>query len=342
MQILEVSLSGLIEWNIHKSDPPFISLESLPGWSLINPLLYPELLSENNQSPFWMEALYNDEVLLKTNTVLLTNHQTIDINTLTFLFSYFPDFLSSLRLASKQVELARIHYGGCSLSPQEKTLPDLHFPDPVPNNSLYISSYRLQTAVTMNHIKQADSNIVKGYFPVHGMMLLDAILAFLDRDDRRTIIYAAMSVELISEKKIHESGKPKRKGRQGESTVERLLHRQSLEVLGKSLLQDNPSLYQMIEKLYRTRNKLVHGGQLPTSDEFFQIESIEAKVMGKEALFVIRYANEVFKWFGEEDDFIPKPRHIEVLFPMGGQFVLSPFPTPLPRLGFAESPLYEA
>jgi hypothetical protein len=238
---------------------------------------------------------------------------------------YFPDFLSSLRLVSKQVELARIHYGGHTLSAQEKTLPDLHFPDPAPNNSFYISNYRLQIAITMKQVKQADSNVVNGYFPVHRMILLDAILAFLDRDDRRAIIYTAISVELISEKKIYEAGKPRGKGPPRESTVERLLHRQSLEVLGQSLLQDNPPLYQMIEKLYRTRNKLVHGGRLPDSDEFFQIDSIEARALGKDALFAIRYTNEVFKWFGEEDDFIPMPGHIIVSLPMGGHHVISPF-----------------
>jgi hypothetical protein len=341
MQVLEVSLTGLVEWNIHKSDPPFIPLESLPGWSLINPLFYPELVSDTNHSPYWTEALYNDAVLLKTNAVLLTNHQTIDSDTRIFLGSYFPDFLSSLHLVSKQAELARIHYGGDFLSAEEKAVPELHFPDPASNNSFSISNYRLQTAITMKHVKQADSNIVNGYFPVHAMMLLGAILAFLDRDDRRAIIYAAMAVELIAERKIYEAGKPKRKGPSGESTVKRLLHRQALEVLGRSVLQDNPPLYQMIEKLYRTRNRLVHGGHMPASDEFFQIDSIEARVLGKDALFAIRYANEVFKWFGEEDDFIPKPGHTIVPFPLGGHHVLSPFPMLLPRLSVAESPLYD-
>ncbi len=105
----------------------------------------------------------------------------------------------------------------------------------------------------MNHVKQADSYVVNGYFPVHSMTLLDAILAFLDRDDRRAIIYAAMSVELIAEKKIYEAGKPKTKGRLRESTVERPLHRQSLKVIGRPLRQDNLPLYEMVEKLYRTR-----------------------------------------------------------------------------------------
>ena len=342
MQVFEASLSGLVEWSIHKSDPPVIPLDSLPGCFLINPLLYPELASDHNRSPYWMEAWYNDAVMLKTNAMFIATHQSIKNDKGQFDFAYFPDFLSSLRLVSKQVELARIHYGGASWTAQEKTLPDIHFPDPAPNNSRYISNYRLQTAITMKHVKQADSNLVNGYFPIHGMTLLDALLAFLDRDDRRAIIYAAISVELIAEKKIYEAGNPKTKGPSQESTVKRLLHRQSLEVLGRSLLQDNPPLYQMIEKLYRTRNKLVHEGQVPASDELFQIESIEARVLGKDALFAIRYANEVFKWFGEEDDFIPMPGHIIVPFPMGGQHVLPPFPMPLPRLGYAESPLYEA
>src|SRR5258708_23527535 len=342
MHVLEVSLSGLVEWKIHKSDLPLIPLESLPGWSLINPLLYPELLSDIHPTPYWTEALHDDSVLLKTNAMLFTYHQTIDNDTHKLLSFYFPDFLSNLRLVSKQVELARIYYGGHTLPAQEKTLSDLHFPDPAPNNSFYISNYRLQVAVTMKHVKQADSNIVNDYYPVHRVILLDAILAFLDRDDRRVIIYAAMAVELISEKKIYEAGKPRGKGPPGESTVERQLHRQSLKVLGRSLLQDNPLLYQMIEKLYRTRNRLVHGGHIPASDEFFQIDSIDARVLGKDALLAIRYTNEVFKWFSEEGDFIPMPGHIIVSLPMGGHHVISPFPMPLPRLFYANTPLYDA
>ncbi len=341
MHVLEVSLSGLADWSIHKSDSPSIPLESLPGWSLINPLLYPELLSESNPTTFWMEALYNNAVLLKTNAVLLTTQQTVDNDAHRLLSTYFPDFLISLRLVSKQVELGRILYGGHHYSGQEKMLPELHFPDPVPNNSKTMSNYHLQTAITMKHVKQADSDMIHNYFPVHSMILLDAILAFIDRDDRRTIIYSAMSIEVIAEKKLEKAGKPKRKGSSGRSTVERLLHNQSLEVLGRSLRQDNPSLYQMIEKLYRTRNKLVHEGRVLISDDFFQIDSIEAKVLGKEALFAIRCANEVFKWFGEEADFVPIPGRVEVSFPIGGHNVFPPFPVPLPRLGYAESPLYD-
>lgn len=346
MQVLETTLSGLVEWHIHKSDPPIIPLDSLPGWLLINPLLYPELASGNNHSPYWMEALHNDAVILKTNAIFMATHESIDQSIDNYMgqfdFAFFPDFLSSLRLVSKQVELARIHYGGASWTAQEKTFPDIHFPDPAPNNSLSMSNYRLQTAITMKHIKQADSNVVNGYFPVNAMMLLDAVLAFLDRDDRRAIIYAAMSIKLIAERKIYEAGKPNGKRPPRESTVERLLHRQSFEALGRSLRQENLPLYQMIEKLYRTRNKLVHEGRVPVSDEVFQIDSIEARALGKDALFAIRCANEVFKWFGENDNFIPKPGHIVVSFPLRGQHVLTPFPVPLPRLGYAESPLYEA
>ena len=46
----------------------------------------------------------------------------------------------------------------------------------------------------------------------------------------------------------------------------------------------------------------MHEGHVPASDEFFQIESIEARVLGKEALFAIRCTNEIFQWFGEQDD----------------------------------------
>lgn len=333
MRIVVAKLTGLIECNIHKDDPPLFPLQSLPGWTLINPLLYLELGVNDNpfDHPFSTVALYNNSVILKTGALLFTSPLP-DTEAFITLTSYLPEFLAALRLVSKQVELARIHYGGGPLLPQETTLPDLHFPDPVPNSTLYFQNLRIQAAITRKHIEQADNNILNKYFPVYSMVLLDAVHAFLDRDDRRTIIYAAMSIEIIAEKKIYEAGNPKKKGLPGESTIEKRLHRQALETLGRSLLQDNPSLYQMVEKLYRTRNKLVHVGSIPATDDFFQIDSIEARTMGKDALTALRCANDIFQWFGETDNFIP-PRGFEIVQePEGGQTLEGPSPKMLPRL----------
>src|SRR5713226_5117136 len=74
MNIVEARFSGLIECNIHKDDPSLFPLQSLPGWALINPLLYVELGVNANPFgfPFSTVALYNDLVFLKTGTLLFT------------------------------------------------------------------------------------------------------------------------------------------------------------------------------------------------------------------------------------------------------------------------------
>jgi hypothetical protein len=69
--------------------------------------------------------------------------------------------------------------------------------------------------------------------------------------------------------------------------------------LRRSILVENDALYQKAPKLYRTRNKIVHRGELPPEGEniFFKVNESDAK----EAL---NCAKGVIKWFGITDDYI--------------------------------------
>lgn len=335
MNIIRVLFTGHIEWRIHKDDPPLFPLSSLPGLSLVNPLLYPELGVNEDiyHYPFSTIALYEDSILLKTGTLFFTSPSAED-EAHEILFSYLPDLLMSLRLVSKQVGLARIYGGGSdNFLSQGTALPDLHFPDSDPNSSRHVANYRLNAAVTTKHLEQADNNILHHRLPIYSMALLDAVHAFFDRDDRRTIIYAAMSIELISENKL---GNPTGKGPRKETTIAKRLHRQAMELLGRSLQQDNLTLYQTAEKLYRTRNKLVHKGSILATDDLFQIDGLEARMTGKDAMAAIRCASEVFRWFGETDNFVPKKGNQVVSVPVGAYPLEGPFPKILPRLYYGD------
>lgn len=208
MRVIEAHVSGPIAWSIHKDDPPSVPLQSLADWSLLNPLLYPELLSGMSVTPYWTVALHNDAVLLKTNALLFTYPKTTESDKAhEEIFYYLQDFLLHLRLVSKQVDLARVQYVGSTTQPEEKTLLELRFPEPQPDSNIYMQNYRLQRAITKN-VEQVESNIVNSYLLAYRMVLLDAVLAFLNRDDRRAFLYAAMAVEILSEKKIYEAGTP--------------------------------------------------------------------------------------------------------------------------------------
>ena len=65
------------------------------------------------------------------------------------------------------------------------------------------------------------------------------------------------------------------------------------------MLIEDESLYQKALRLYRTRNKIVHRGELPSADEgsLFKINESGAK----EAM---NCAKEVIKWFGVTEDYI--------------------------------------
>lgn len=331
MKIIEAHMSGPITWSIYKDDPPTIPLQSLAGWSLINPLLYPELLSDMSLAAYWTIALCNDTVLLKTNLMLFSYPGT-DEEAFKQLSNYPYDFLPRLRLASKQPDLARIQCGGLSIGSNKNTLPGLHFPDPAPNSNRYIQNHLLQSAVTKHHIERADANILKGYLPLYQTVLLDAVLAFWDRDDRRAILYAAMAIEILVERKLKEANKPRGKGPRKESTIEKLLHRQAKKIHGKSLKDENPELYHLAEKLYRTRNKIVHEGNIPTTDEYFQIDSLEARITGNQICPALICTCDIFAWFGEQDDYMPSRGEQEVQVPVGSHLLETVYPVPLPRI----------
>lgn len=331
MNIFEVEFGGLLEWRLEKEDPPSFPLHSLPGWTLLNPLLYPDLgISMETSYPFGTYALVKQSVLLKTGALLFQCPDSITELSdafMTLTLRYLPDFLVALRLASKQVAMARVHPGGGRFVPERTPLPDLHFPEPQIDQQFSVQNYRLTTAITRRHVEQADEMLLKRQIPASRLVLLDAVHAFIDRDDRRTILYAAMAIEILAETKL---GPLKGKGRIGESTIEKRLHRQALQVLGRSLQHENPDLYRHVEKLYRTRNALVHVGNVPSDGDYLQVTGDE----GHDALFALHYATHVFRWFGVVDHFLPE-RGVEIAqLPVGGLHPLldEAFPKPLPRL----------
>jgi|GEM_PF-6629105 len=66
MRVIEAPVSGPIGWSIYKDDPPSVPLQSIEGWSLLSPLLYPELLSGMSVTLSWTIAWYDDAALLNS------------------------------------------------------------------------------------------------------------------------------------------------------------------------------------------------------------------------------------------------------------------------------------
>jgi hypothetical protein len=340
MKIYGAFLTGRIYWKIHRDDPVTHSLQSLPGWFLINPLSYPqiELQYKIGAKPI---MVINDTAIIQSDGIMLgTNLKQFDISSIPFpieppqitkldphnpendIFditaTYIEHLAASLRQSSKQVTVPIIFTHGFHGEIQE--FPESSYPEFDTNSGFGLQQYLWDTAVTWKDINDADVNLINQKPPVYERLMLDAIHAFRDKDYRRSLLYAAIAVETALATKLDETyelviqvgdskgtlrvisisqsaGTPVVKDPVYEflfdkSRFAERLHEVSLYLTGKSLLLDDEALYQKTIKLYRTRNKIAHLGEPPTSGQStFGMNE-------KDSLEVIKIAIKVFEWLG--------------------------------------------
>ncbi len=330
MNILVVAMLRGSYWLIHKDDPIAYTLQSRPGWSFITPLMLPLIEKEQRTlSRQTMHAMLGDSVLIQTDMLLFSSPETFKDSTEAEEFAqYLRTFAGNLRHASKQVEVNGefVFTTNHSVEQQvlEGTIPS--FPSASPG-AIYFKKYYIDTAITWKEVERADMTLANNSLPVFGTLFLDAIQAFIERDYRRTILYSAIAIETLAATKLDEiykslldAGDPSGTlrivsiPRSGNTTIKKdpiytalsdtdkfsyLLHEMPLYLLRRSILIENEALYQKALKLYRTRNKIVHRGELPLAGEnnFFKVNESDAK----EAL---NCAKGVIKWFSITDDYI--------------------------------------
>jgi hypothetical protein len=330
MLILEAQLTEDMRWIVRRSDPAFVDLASLSGLSLLNPLIYPSVSGEipTSASRFRFGSIVGDSILIETNALvfLSTASETGETDGVMRVLDKCSELVRCLRQVSKQMELARALPAGIDIGREidKANLASPRFPEIAADSKIWVSNYELSTAVSISHVQQADALILAGGPELHKSVLSDAVLAFLDRDDWRTVLYAALSLEIISETKLRHSASDQRRGRKGETTVERLLHRRPLEAIGRSLKEENPHLFREAEHLYRTRNQIVHEGGTVSKPDSFSLD-------GPGAWQALQCANNVFKWWGEDDDYLPVAGHVVGLVPVGYTPDLRKYPQALPR-----------
>ncbi len=84
-----------------------------------------------------------------------------------------------------------------------------------------------------------------------------------------------------------------------------MLHEAPLYVLGRSLLVESESLYQQAIRLYRTRNQIVHRGEiLDGPEDVFEFSR-------SDAIAGVQTALDVCGWFGLKEQYdLPGTGHI--------------------------------
>jgi hypothetical protein len=188
-----------------------------------------------------------------------------------------------------------------------------------------VQKYWFATAITAEHIRAAAAFDPDFIPPTYEGLLLDGIAAHRGGDYRHAVLYAAMSAEVAFGSVIDEAyeriiaarndgrfrvialsqagGKsvykdPIYEKLRGRSDFNVLIHELSLYVLGRSLLTEDQGLYQSAKRLYLTRNKLAHLGDLPEGDAN-QLYALDAKG----ALAAIATTVSLLAWLGEPADF---------------------------------------
>ncbi len=330
MNILRVVFPKTNYWKIGRDDPPIFELKSLAGWSIINPLIYPGFSPSSEYFPIQTRliAMVGDTaVLVETNGIILAApalYTDSDFNSEQFV-EYLNIFLEHLRHASKQTDIAR-HVIAMSLETRLTEFSPMPFPRAAQVSKSHVKRYIVLTSITWESVKTADTTLINNNLPVFGTLLLDAILAYMESDYRRAILYAALSAETVATTKLEEAynrflqaGDPEGTirlvsfSRNKETIVKdpvytflsdrgsfrQLIHELPLYLFRRSLLIENEQLFQKAEKLYRTRNNIAHRGEVSTGQEtsHFGINAAGSKA-------AITCAIGLFKWFGVLDTYI--------------------------------------
>ena len=233
--------------------------------------------------------------------------------------------LTALRHFSKQADMCT---GGDDLSFWEwLELDELPKPaQPKPDKiRRAVAKSIIEGAVTRTHIEAACNCDSQFRVPIYDTIFLDAIAAHAAHDYRKSILYSAIALESAAAIVLDEqyetavkpsnmkdwrviefpigAGKIARKDPIWELLKKRedansLLHESALYVLGRSLLVDNVNLFQLVQRLRATRNKIVHQGEPPetSADQYLTLDR-------EGSSDAINCVNAVFSWLGVGQDY---------------------------------------
>lgn len=323
MKLLIVVLTGNVYWRIGQNDPLRFSSRTFKDWYLINPLAY---LSINSHLPADERDLtarcghlIGDSALVEANGLMFEVPNEFDMGDANadHIGELINQFMVRLRSISHQVHLSGVSEMIMGLHEIDE-YPEVLFPEAVGVGG--VRHHIVDTAITIAEMEEADRQSVEYTPPVFHTLILDGIQALQEKNYRTAILYAAMSIETISAAKLdaaycaaisdsnnpkyrminqtNENGKvekkdPVYKQLSNRTEFRTLLHEQPLYLLERSLLIDDKPLYDRAIRLYKTRNKVVHRGELPEDqNEYFDIGEAGART-------AIECAIHIFHWFGE-------------------------------------------
>jgi hypothetical protein len=321
MQAFQVHIGSNLRWVIKRGDSSRYSFTSIPSLTLVNPFLYPQLLSpsvrtSNEDFPFFVDL---DKALISSTQLIVYSNVKFGPGPdgWSKLTQQIEALLTKLRHSFKQADLSEEVHGLAQINID--ALPQFDDSRLQRKSHGVMRSYLVDTAVDWSSLAKIDQAILEFSPEIFDTILLDAIQALWRGDNRKAILYAAIAVETLANsvlddayQELLQSGD--RSGRfrlvtlaveAGQTVVKDpvydslsqktdfrlLIHERSLYLLGRSILTENQPLYIKAKKLYHTRNKIVHWGEPSSEHDTFRINRNDAQ----EAVVC---AVDVFKWFG--------------------------------------------
>lgn len=324
MLLAFLEYAGRISWRLNGDDPPLFPLGATGSWFLLNPLLYCDLPQpiSNHFEQFSPERYYG-----LTSGIVLATDDDAAIKT------HKSGKPGEDMLVAERLRIRLRHLGRQATIPTSDALARWYFevdklpilqPSILAPDGYAVQKYWFATAITAEHIRAAGLSL-EAVPPAHEVLILDAIAAYRGGDYRAAVLYAAMSAEVAFGAVIDEayeqiiaSGNdarfrmivlPQADGKsvqkdpiyeklRGRSDFNVLIHELALYILGRSLLMEDEGLYQRAKRLYLTRNKLAHLGELPENDAspLYTLDS-------KGASAALATTVSLFEWLRQPGDF---------------------------------------
>jgi hypothetical protein len=297
MQLMTVNLSLNMYWGIYADDPKIFPLDSIPGWSLVNPFLYKRIWQQFNDTADELSCkptyIVGDCFHIISKGFVLVSHEKnrdVDYNVYLEWNDKLINLIGYFRYASKQFSLMpNFHSYGPRLINE---LPDALFP--IKGDGCVTPLWPIETALTKADINVVSSSSLTQTPPVYDTMLLDAIEAIIRQDYRTSVLLSAMAIENLARMKLDIEAKkmPNAVGFQEirNAPFKKILHELPLRLLSKSLFQDNQNLYDQALGVYRRRNAIIHGGAHHDKTDYSIVS------LAREA---IQCAIQIVEWFGE-------------------------------------------
>ena len=313
MKFLIIS-TPLINWKISDNSPSQLTLSSLPGYCLLNPVDYSKAYQELNLLTADRSSKLKGNYLITTAGLLIK--QTTDENFEAIankLFDYIALLFRYIRFESMHLGIKpnnHIH----SISYRDKIKKGkIEF-----GNITAMGMYapRFNTMISWSDVVNADKKLGRNIkISIAEEIFIDALDALLDRQFDKTILFSAIAIEsllanfydTLYDKKLSVLKKDRKlrivKDHKGvykdpifkalidRTDFKKLLHEVPMYLMKKSIFIENEPLYHSLLKLYNTRNKIVHWGAPLDENENERIPLTE---QGANKAFDI--ALDTFKW----------------------------------------------